>query len=133
MDMHDGDRGHDRASRDRRHERVGVPEPLVRHHHPVPAERSHSGLIRDAQAAVAPCVLGCRQEGANFVAQLQRADGSVIWPDYATGTTETLALLAAEQRYLVEEVGRGSVSGANYPDKAEERLRRWDARRGISG
>ena len=36
-------------------------------------------------------------------------------------------------KYLVEEVGRGSVSGANYPDKAEERLRRWDARRGISG
>jgi hypothetical protein len=45
---------------------------------------------------------------------------------------QTLALLAAEQRYLVEEVGRGSVGGADYADKAEERLRRWDARRDIS-
>jgi hypothetical protein len=113
--------------------RVGVPQRLVRHRHPVIAESSHSGLIRDAQAAVALCVLGCRQEGPNFVAQLQRADGSVIWPDYATGATKTLALLAAEQRYIVEEVDRGSVSGADFAGKAEERLRRWDARRDISG
>lgn len=85
------------------------------------------------QESVAPFVVGCRQEGANFVAQLQRADGSVTWPEYATGASEILALLAAEQRYLVEEVGKGSASGATYADKAEERLRRWAARRDISG
>lgn len=76
---------------------------------------------------VAPFVIGCHMDGATFVAELSGADGRVIWPHYAAGPTESLAYLAAEQRYLVEEVGRGSLNGASYLDKAEERLRRWVA------
>jgi hypothetical protein len=36
----------------------------------------------------------------------------------------TLAILAAEQRWKVEQDGMGSVSGRTYVDKARERLRR---------
>jgi hypothetical protein len=35
------------------------------------------------------------------------------------------AVLEAEQRYLVEQVGSGSVTGRTYLDKANERLRRF--------
>lgn len=35
-----------------------------------------------------------------------------------------MAILAAEQRYLAEEVGSGSLIGHTYAEKAAERLRR---------
>jgi len=60
-----------------------------------------------------------------FVVDLCRSDGTVVWPSFARGVDELQALLAAEQRYLVEEVGEGSVPGATYADKAAERLRQW--------
>lgn len=49
---------------------------------------------------------------------------SVVWPRYASGPSLVLAVLAAEQRWLVEEEGSGGVAGETYLDKAEERLRR---------
>lgn len=43
---------------------------------------------------------------------------------YGLGPDSVLAVLAAEQRWLVEEEGRGSVAGETYVEKAKERLRR---------
>jgi hypothetical protein len=63
--------------------------------------------------------------GGGFTAHLVHDDGTIAWPDFAAGPDRLLALLAAEQRYLVEERGSGSVSGRTYEDKASERLRRW--------
>jgi hypothetical protein len=40
---------------------------------------------------------------------------------------ELTAVLAAEQRYLVEQVGSGSVRGETYVEKARERVRRGPA------
>ncbi|MEV0719271.1 hypothetical protein [Asanoa sp. NPDC050611] len=37
-----------------------------------------------------------------------------------------MAILSAEQRYLAEECGGGTVPGATYLEKAHERLRRWE-------
>ena len=48
----------------------------------------------------------------------------VILQHYASAPTAVLAVLAAEQRWLVEEQGSGSVRGETYVEKAEERLRR---------
>lgn len=58
---------------------------------------------------------------------LLRSDGTVLWPDYASGRSEMMAILAAEQRYLTEQVGSGSTPGSTYADKAAERLRRHRA------
>jgi hypothetical protein len=49
--------------------------------------------------------------------------------DYGAGPDELLAVLVAEQRYLVEQEGRGSVAGATYLDKARERVRGGPASR----
>jgi hypothetical protein len=43
---------------------------------------------------------------------------------YGFGPDSVLAVLAAEQRWLVEEEGRGSVAGETHAEKAHERLRR---------
>ena len=72
--------------------------------------------------------ISLRRDGDTFVAELIRDDGTIYWPNYAHGPSEVLATLAAEQRFLVEDLGVGSVSGATYLDKARERLRRWQAR-----
>ena len=48
----------------------------------------------------------------------------VVLRHYASAPSAELAVLAAEQRWLVEEEGRGSVRGETYVDKAKERLRR---------
>jgi hypothetical protein len=48
----------------------------------------------------------------------------VVLRGYGLGPDTVLAILAAEQRWLVEEEGRGSVLGDTYVDKARERLRR---------
>jgi hypothetical protein len=69
-----------------------------------------------------------------FTAHLVHDDGTIAWPDFAAGPDHLLALLAAEQRYLVEERASGSASGRTYEDKARERLRRWRMERSsISG
>jgi len=66
-----------------------------------------------------------RNVGDAWVVDLIKIDGSVIWPDYATGPSELLAVLAGEQRYRVEESGEASLSGDTYVEKAQDRLRRW--------
>jgi hypothetical protein len=62
-----------------------------------------------------------------FAADLVTADGRIAVAGYGSGSDELTAVLAAEQRYLVEQVGRGSVGGATYMDKARERIRRGPA------
>jgi hypothetical protein len=59
-----------------------------------------------------------------FSADLVPDDGRVAVADYGAGPGELIAVLAAEQRYLVERVGRGCVRGATYFDEAHERIRR---------
>jgi hypothetical protein len=41
---------------------------------------------------------GSRRDAQNVVVDMLRPDGSVLWPDYASGRSEILAILAAEQR-----------------------------------
>jgi hypothetical protein len=84
-----------------------------------------TALLDEVARMFAPLVIALRRDGDTFVAELVRADGTMVWPNYAHGPSEVLATLAAEQRFLVEDQGAGSVSGATYIDKARERLRRW--------
>lgn len=82
-------------------------------------------LLDEVAMIVAPLTIALRRDGGRIVAELARADGTIMWPNYADGPTEVLATLAAEQRFLVEDRGLGAVAGATYLDKARERLRRW--------
>jgi len=45
----------------------------------------------------------------------------------ALAPDDLTAVLAAEQRYLVEQVGSGSVRGETYAEKARVRVRRGPA------
>ena len=83
-------------------------------------------LLDEVTRRVGPVAV--REDGDTFVAELIRDDGSILWPNYAHGPSEVLAILAAEQRSLVEDQGAGSVAGATYLDKARERLRRFEER-----
>ena len=85
--------------------------------------RVAEGLMAEA-SSVLRGHFSTRHEGVDVVVDLTAADGSVLWPNYANGSDELLAVLVAEQRYLVEHEGRGSVRGATYLDKAHERIRR---------
>jgi hypothetical protein len=69
-----------------------------------------------------------RHEPDGWHVDLVSLDGELIWPDYAVHEDHLHAALCAEQRYLVEQVGSGSLPGATYADKAEERIRRWQER-----
>jgi hypothetical protein len=80
-------------------------------------------LLADAMLTFAPLRVASRRRAQDVVVDVLRSDGSVLWPDYASGPTELMAILAAEQRYLAEEAGHGSAPGATYADKAAERLR----------
>lgn len=69
--------------------------------------------------------LAARPVNDGFVCDLVAADGAhVAVAEYGAGPSELLAFLAAEQRYLVEQDGRGSVRGWTYLDRARERVRR---------
>ena len=107
-----------------RHERTSK----CRSWHPV-AMTSEQELLDDAKRAFAPLRVTSRTGPRGVVVDLLRSDGTVLWPDYAFGQSETMAILAAEQRYLTEQVGSGSTPGATYADKAAERLRRHRASR----
>jgi hypothetical protein len=91
----------------------------------MPSYRDEPGLLEQVQRSVAPFRVVSRAAGDGFVADLVFTDGRVTGPAYGRGPDPVLAVLAAEQRYLAEQIGRGSVSGATYQDKARERLRRW--------
>jgi hypothetical protein len=49
---------------------------------------------------------------------------SVVFESYALGPESTLAVLAAEARWLVEEEGKPPLDDETYVDRARERLRR---------
>lgn len=80
-------------------------------------------VVREATAVLAPLAISLREDENDVVADLAR-DGVVVWPNYAVGPDDVLATLAAEQRYLAEERGSGTVPGVTYLDKARERLLR---------
>jgi len=86
-----------------------------------------AGLLAEAQDHVAPLRIVARPVAGGFAADLVAADGRVAVAGYGSGPDELIAVLVAEQRYLVEQVGRGSVGGATYADKARERVRRGPA------
>ena len=73
--------------------------------------------------------IAVRRMADGFAADLVAVDGSVAVTDYGAGPDELLAVLVAEQRYLVEQEGSGSVAGATYLDKARERVRHGPALR----
>ena len=83
-------------------------------------------LYLEAQQLVGP-ELGFTLNAADQGIRVDIADGqgSIRWPNYATGPTPLLALLGGEQRYRAEELGRGAAPGSSYAEKATERLRRW--------
>jgi hypothetical protein len=94
----------------------------------------HSGAVRDAVDVASEVERWFEAQGFRVVLR-GRNDGvaadlvgdvnpSVVIRDYAIAPDSTLAVLAAEQRWLVEEETRGAVPGKNYVDKARERLRR---------
>jgi hypothetical protein len=87
-------------------------------------EADHSArLLTEVAQTLRPLAVAVRPEGDDFVADLV-GDGHVVWLNYASAPDQLLATLAAEQRYLAEEVGAGSLPGESYVDKARERLRR---------
>lgn len=65
-----------------------------------------------------------REHDGSWVADLVHQTGQVAVPAYGSGSSLLIAVLAAEQRYLVEQVGRGSLRGDTYSAKAAERIRR---------
>jgi hypothetical protein len=89
--------------------------------------RDTEGLLRQVGQLFtrAGLALSVRPEGVEFVVDLIGRDGTTFWPNFAKGPDRLVALVIAEQRYLVEEVGSGSMPGEVYLEKAKERLRRW--------
>jgi hypothetical protein len=81
-------------------------------------------LLNEAQDRVRPMRIVARRVADGFAADLVAVDGSMAVANYGCGPDELLAALVAEQRYLVEQEGSGSVGGATYLDKARERVRR---------
>jgi hypothetical protein len=98
------------------HERRGILTHMGTRDHP---------LAQQAQAIVAGIGLSFHVHGYGdaFSVDIVRGDGTVV---YASGPDPLLAIVSAEQRYLAEECGGGTVRGATYLDKARERLRRWE-------
>ena len=52
-------------------------------------------------------------------------NGEVVHPNYGSGPTRTLAIIATEQRWLSEQEGAGASAGTTYVEKALARLRDW--------
>jgi hypothetical protein len=82
-------------------------------------------LLDEVARAFAPSRIVCRKDGTDVVADVVRSDGVVAWPEFSRGPSQLLAVLAAEQRFLVEQVGSGAAPGTSYVDMANERLDRW--------
>lgn len=89
------------------------------------SEEAAHALIAEARRHVRPLDLAARRlpEGG-FAADLLMDDGRVAQRVYGSGPNQLLAILAAEQRYLAEQEGGGTVRGATYLEKARERVRR---------
>ena len=56
-----------------------------------------------------------------------RPTANVVAADYGDDHSELYAVLKAEQRDLVKQVGHGSAPGLTYMAKADERRRRGPA------
>ena len=92
--------------------------------------RDRAALLAEAQEHVRPLRLAARAVDDGFVCDLLAAGGTrVAVAEYGAGPDELLAVLVAEQRYLAEQEGRGSVRGSTYLDKARERVRRGPSAR----
>lgn len=92
-------------------------------------ENDASGLLAEIEARFSAAAISLRvtRDEKGFTVDLIGLDsGATVWPRY-TGPhqTEMIAVVAAEQRWLAEEIGAGTVIGNTYAEKAEERLRRW--------
>jgi hypothetical protein len=85
-------------------------------------------LLADAQDHVRPMSIAARATADGFAADLVAPDGRIAVAGYGSGPDELTAVLVAEQRYLVEQTGGGSVRGATYLEKARERIRRRPGR-----
>ena len=84
-------------------------------------------LSTDAHATL-PGHLGfvLRLEADVWHVDIVTLKGDLLWSDYGAHSDQLHAILCAEQRYLVEQVGAGSVRGSTYLDKADERIRQWN-------
>lgn len=71
-----------------------------------------AALLAEAARTFAPLTVSLRSDGSGgVVADILGSDGFLAWPTYSRGPNELLATLSAEQRYLMEEKGSGSVEG----------------------
>jgi len=49
--------------------------------------------------------------------------GKVVWPNFGAGPSRTMAIMSAEQRWLVEQDGSVRSNGRTYGEMAQDRLR----------
>ena len=75
-------------------------------------DAAEAALLAEAQGHVGPMRIAARRVADGFAADLIGLDGSVAAAAYGVGPDELLAVMVAEQRYLVEQEGRGSICGA---------------------
>src|SRR5262245_9498469 len=61
---------------------------------------------------------------SHWVDLVSRRTGEVFARSYGSGPSAMLAVIATEQRWLVEQEDAGAAPGATYVEKAAERLRR---------
>ncbi len=66
-------------------------------------------LRGEAVHRVAPLTIVSRATPERFATDLAFVDGRVAVADHGSGPDELTAVLVADQRYLVEEVGHGSI------------------------
>ena len=103
-----------------------LPNALLIGHDEAMTEAEDVGPLLDEVArAFAPSRIVCRNDGTEVVADVVGPNGALAWPEFSRGPSELMALLAAEQRFLVEQVGSGATPGTTYVDMATERLHRW--------
>jgi len=84
-----------------------------------------AGLVASARQRLAPTIARVTRSAHGATVELTDQAGHIVWPEYAHGPNRLLALLAAEQRYLVEQTGADSTAGATYVDKARTREQGW--------
>jgi hypothetical protein len=84
-----------------------------------------TALLDEVGRMFAPLVIALRRSGDTFVAELVRADGTMVWPNYAHGPSD----VSRDAGWRAAVPGGGSRSRVRvrcdiHPQGAE-RLRRW--------